>query len=135
MKQSTSQVGYGLTIWPICASHGPLTLTLVTSHTVTLSGLMLEHAVSLTIACGRAMRVGNERIERDATFTTTADNVPPVISAVAASPSNRGATITWTTDEASTILGRIRCDRRRMAARRRLPRRWSRVIRRVTSPG
>src|SRR4030095_9168528 len=45
---------------------------------------------------------GNERISSDAIFTTAGDTVPPVISAVAASPAVQGATITWTTDEAST---------------------------------
>src|SRR4030095_2988445 len=73
---------------------------LVTSHSVTLSGLTSNTLYHYRVRSRDAS--GNERISSDGTFTTTADTVPPVISAVAASPSVQGATITWTTDEAST---------------------------------
>jgi len=75
--------------------------------TVPLSGLsantMYHYDVTVTDSSG------NSRTSGDYSFTTsaTADTTPPVISAVAISGvTSSGATVTWTTDEASTSLVR-----------------------------
>jgi glucose/arabinose dehydrogenase len=91
-------VEYGLT-----TSYGtssPLNSALVTSHTVTLSGLTGNTIYHYRVKSKDAS--GNLAASDDFTFTTTADEKSPVISAVAASNlTASAATITWTTDEAS----------------------------------
>ena len=94
---STSQVEYGLT-----TAYGSTTVlapALVTSHTVTVSGLTQGTLYHYRVRSRDAS--GNERISSDFTFTTS-DTVPPVISNVVTSPAAQSATITWTTDEGST---------------------------------
>ena len=78
---------------------------LVTNHTITLSGLTANTPYYYRVRSKDA--AGNLATSANFTFTTTAglflpDNTPPVISRVAASGlTSTGATITWTTDEAS----------------------------------
>ncbi len=94
-EASTSQVQYGTT-----TSYGSTTTldsNLVMSHAQTLSGLtagtLYHYRVVSTNANGTTY-------SPDYTFTTLA---PPAISAVAASGiTSSGATITWTTNQAST---------------------------------
>ena len=94
-QASTSQVQYGTT-----TSYGSTTTldtSLVTSHSQTLSGLaagtLYHYRVISTNANGTST-------SSDYTFTTLG---PPAISSVAASAiTNSGATIGWTTDQAST---------------------------------
>jgi hypothetical protein len=97
---SDSQVEYGPT-----TSYGTSTTldaTMVTSHSVSISGTtastLYHYRVKSRNTAGLLTTSGDD------TFTTTAtvDTTPPVISAVTAtSITNTGATITWTTDEAS----------------------------------
>ena len=102
----TSQVEYGLTT--AYGSTTALDSALVTSHTVTLSGLTSNTLYHYRVRSRDAS--GNERISSDATFTTAGDTVPPVISAVAASPAVQGATITWTTNEGRYQSSRVWAD-------------------------
>ncbi len=98
-KPADSQVEYGTT-----TSYGfisPLDASLVTSHSVVLSGLqsgtLYHYRVRSKDAAGSIAVLG------DFTFTTTgADTTPPLISNVASSNvAASGATISWTTDEPS----------------------------------
>jgi Concanavalin A-like lectin/glucanases superfamily/Purple acid Phosphatase, N-terminal domain len=99
-EQSDSQVEYGTT-----TSYGSSSTpdsTLVTSHTCNLSGLtpatLYHYRVKSTDISA------NPATSADFTFTTssTPDTTPPIISAISAtSITDTGATITWTTNEAS----------------------------------
>ena len=84
-EASTSQVDYGLTT--AYGSTTALDSAQVTSHTVTLSGLTSNTLYHYRVRSRDAS--GNERISSDATFITTGDTVPPVISNVAAPPGDR----------------------------------------------
>jgi len=92
---SNSQVAYGLT-----SSYGTLSTletALVTSHSVTLSGLQASTTYHYQVQSTDSS--GNLSTSADFTFTTLS---PPVISAVSAgSISSSGATIAWTTSTAS----------------------------------
>ena len=99
-EASDSQVEYGTTT--AYGSSTPVDSTLVTSHSVTLSGLQASTLYHFRVKSKDA--AGNEATSGDFTFTTAAeaDTTAPVISAVtstAITPS--GATLTWSTDEAS----------------------------------
>ena len=97
-KASDSQVEYGTT--NAYGSSTPLNSTLVTSHSVTLSGLPASTPWHYRVKSRDA--AGHLAVSADFTFTTTADTAAPVISAVsAASISSSGASIKWTTNEAS----------------------------------
>ncbi|MGB6685790.1 MAG: fibronectin type III domain-containing protein [Candidatus Acidiferrum sp.] len=92
---TTSQVNYGTT-----AAYGQksaLNSALVTSHSVTLSGLTastLYHFQAVSVDGS-----GNQVLSADFTFTTAATAPLPTISAVASSNiTTTGATITWTTN-------------------------------------
>jgi len=76
--------------------------TLVTSHSVTLSGLEPDMTYHLTLISEDAD--GNENTsERDLTTSAQADVTPPVISGVVASSiTDLTATITWKTNERAT---------------------------------
>ena len=94
-QASTSQVQYGTTT--SYGSSTTLDTSLVTSHSQTLGGLaagtLYHYRVISTNANGTST-------SSDYTFTTLG---PPAISSVAASAiTNSGATIGWTTDQAST---------------------------------
>ena len=97
-ESADSRVDYGLD-----TSYGSSVTdaTLVTSHSITLTGLDPEtiYHYQVTSADGS----GNTAFSADFTFTTgTADTTAPVISDVAASEiTDKAATITWTTDESA----------------------------------
>jgi len=99
-EPATSQVEYGLT-----TSYGSTTLlasTLITSHSVSLSGLSVGTTYHYRVKSKDAEE--NERISGDYTFTTaTPDTTPPVVSGVSASDiTTSAATISWATDELAT---------------------------------
>ncbi len=93
-----SQVEYGTT-----TSYGQSTAvnaTMVTSHSVALSGLSASTAYHYRVKSKDA--AGNLATGGDFTFTTTAvaDTTPPVITGVSAGAiTASGATVTWTTNE------------------------------------
>jgi phosphodiesterase/alkaline phosphatase D-like protein len=97
-EPATSQVEYGLT-----TSYGSTTTldsNLVTSHTVTLSGLTAGTTYNYRVRGADA--AGNEGPSGNFTFTTTSvgDTTPPVLSNIQATAvTATEATITWTTDE------------------------------------
>ncbi|HEY3016693.1 MAG TPA: DUF4082 domain-containing protein, partial [Nocardioides sp.] len=97
-ETSDTQVEYGLTT--AYGSSTTLNTAMVTSHSQTLSGLSANTLHHYRVKSRDA--AGNLATSGDFTFTTAADTAPPVISAVAASAiTSTGATIGWTTDEAS----------------------------------
>ena len=93
---ATSQVDYGTTV-----SYGystTLDSSLVTSHTVALSGLAPGQLYHYRVRSKNS--AGAESVSGDYTFTTAVDPTPPVISNVqVASVSYSDARITWTTDD------------------------------------
>jgi hypothetical protein len=97
---SDSQVEYGTT-----TSYGSTTTlatTPVTSHSVPITGTASSQLYHYRVKSRNTS--GLLTTSGDNTFTTTAavDTTPPVISAISAgTPTETGATITWTTDEAS----------------------------------
>jgi len=99
-EASDSQVDYGLS--SAYGSSSALDATLVLSHTVTLSGLAASTTYHYRVKSRDA--AGNLATSADSTLTTMAppDTTPPVISGVAAgSITTSGASVSWTTDEAS----------------------------------
>jgi|GEM_PF-1975065 len=100
-EAATTQVEYGLT-----TAYGNLTTlnpTLLTAHTQTLTGLTASTLYHYRVRSRDA--AGNEAISADFSFTTAAppDTTPPVVSGVTSSAiTTSGATISWTTNEAST---------------------------------
>ncbi len=98
-ESATSTVNYGLNTSYGTASSSS---SLVTSHSISLSGLTASTAYHFQVASADAS--GNVATSSDYTFTTTAvpDTTPPVISSISSgSLSTSGTTITWTTDEAA----------------------------------
>lgn len=95
----TSQVDYGTTTQ--YGSSTTLDTNSVTSHSVALTGL--EAATTYDFRVRSKDSTGVEVPSANFTFTTTSTAPPqgPVISAVSASPTANGATITWTTDKAA----------------------------------
>ncbi|MBN1569652.1 MAG: fibronectin type III domain-containing protein [Acidobacteria bacterium] len=97
---SDSQVEYGTS-----TSYGSSTTldsTLLTSHSQALSGLTPSTVYHYRVKSRDS--AGNQATSTDNTFTTSAppDTTPPTISNVAGSGiTTTGATITWTTNEAS----------------------------------
>jgi hypothetical protein len=100
-EAATSQVDYGLT-----AAYGissALNGTLVTGHSITLSGLTPSTTYHYQVNSEDGSK--NLASAGDFTFTTTAapDTTPPVITGVTAGLlTSTDAVITWTTDEAAT---------------------------------
>ncbi|TAK08903.1 MAG: hypothetical protein EPO39_03545, partial [Candidatus Manganitrophaceae bacterium] len=95
-----SQVEYGTTT--AYGSSTALDTATVTSHSMTLSGLSSSTVYHYRVRSKDAS--GNAATSGDLTFTTAAppDTTPPTISNVASgSITGSGATITWTTNEAS----------------------------------
>ncbi|MBI3606761.1 MAG: fibronectin type III domain-containing protein [Nitrospirae bacterium] len=102
-EASSSQVEYGTTT--AYGTSSALAATLVTSHTMTLTGLAPSTTYHFRVTSADA--AGNAAASTDKTFTTssTPDTTAPVISnVVASSITSSGATVTWTTDEGSTSL-------------------------------
>ena len=96
-EASDSQVDYGTTT--AYGSSTTLDTSMVTSHSQALSGLSGSTTYHYRVKSKDA--AGNLATSGDFTFTTS-DSTPPVISAVATSGvTATGATITWTTNEAS----------------------------------
>jgi hypothetical protein len=99
-ESSDSQVKYGTT-----SSYGALSTlnaSLVTQHSVTLSGLLPATLYHFKVASQD--NLGDGSLSDDYTFTTAAagDVTPPVISGVnASSLTSVSAVIGWTTNEAS----------------------------------
>ncbi|MCU1328810.1 MAG: hypothetical protein JWN34_4180 [Bryobacterales bacterium] len=96
-QQSDSQVEYGTT-----TAYGASTALapgLVTSHSVGLTGLapntLYHYRVKSKNASGRLTTSG------DFTFTTASTGGPVISAVTASSITNTGATIAWTTDQAS----------------------------------
>ena len=100
-QASTSLVNYGTTI-SYGSSSTPNT-SLVTSHSVTLTGLTAGATYDFDVVSANASSVSGT--SANFTFTTTGTATPPVISNVATSGiSSYSVTITWTTDQATTSL-------------------------------
>ena len=95
---ANSQVDYGTS-----TSYGqssPLDSSMVTSHSVSLSGLSASTLYHYRVKSTDAY--SNQATSADYTFTTSAASAPPTISAVAASNvTASGAMITWTTNVAA----------------------------------
>ena len=99
-EASDTQVEYGTTT----AYGSPTTLngSMVTAHSQGLSGLAASTTYNYRVRSKDA--AGNQAVSGNFTFATTAapDTTAPVISAVTSSGmSATGATISWTTNEAS----------------------------------
>lgn len=97
-EPSTSQVEYGTTL-----AYGlafPLDTTLVTSHSVDLSGLESDTIYHFRVKSKD--EAGNEAISVDYTFSMP-DTIAPTISDVTVSGiTENSATVTWTTNEPAT---------------------------------
>ncbi len=94
---SDSQVDYGLT-----AAYGistALNAVLVTAHSQVLSGISAATLYHFRVHSKDA--AGNPAVSGDYTFTTRALSLPPVLSAISASPYFSTATVTWVTDKAA----------------------------------
>jgi hypothetical protein len=96
-EAADSQVEYGTST--AYGSSSPLATMLVTSHSVSISGLAPATAYHYRVRSRDA--AGNLAIGADASFTTTAvaDTTPPTLAAISASTGTQTATITWTSDE------------------------------------
>ncbi len=96
---STSTVQYGTSV-----SYGNVSSSkvFVTAHAIVITGLASNTLYHFRVASGDA--AGNAATTGDYTLQTAVapDVTPPVITAVASSTSISSATITWTTNEAST---------------------------------
>jgi hypothetical protein len=99
-EASDTQVQYGTTT--AYGSNTTLNSTKVTSHGVSLTGLAASTTYHYRVLSRDA--AGNLTVSADFTFTTAAapDTTAPTISGVGSSGlSSSGATVAWTTDEAS----------------------------------
>ena len=97
-EASDSQVEYGQST--VYGTWSVLGTASVTSHSVVLSGLIGSALYHYRVYSRDA--AGNRVVSADASFTTAADTIAPTISAVTVGTvTEKTATITWTTDEAS----------------------------------
>ncbi len=98
-EASSSQIEYGTTT--SYGSSTTLNSNMVTSHSVTISGLAGSTTYHFEVVSTDAS--GNQAVSSDFTFTTPVpDLTPPVLSAITStSITATSATITWTTNEAS----------------------------------
>jgi phosphodiesterase/alkaline phosphatase D-like protein len=97
-ESSDSQVEYGTST--AYGSSTTLDTSLVTSHSVALSGLAPSTVYHYRVKSKDS--AGNQAVSSDFTFTTAtgADTTPPTISGVAASAiTTSGVTISWSTSE------------------------------------
>jgi hypothetical protein len=98
-QSSSSQVNYGLTT--TYSSSSTLDPTLVTSHSVTLTGLAPGATYNFDVMSADSSAVSST--STNYTFATTGTAPPPVITNVGSSSVTSGtATITWTTDQVSS---------------------------------
>src|SRR5262249_28972401 len=98
-QASSTDVNYGLaTAYGSSVSNS----TLVTSHSAVLNNLTCNTVYHYEVSSMNA--AGQTSTSADQTFTTGTCSVPPVISAIIATPSSTSATITWTTDQNSTTV-------------------------------
>lgn len=100
---ATTQLDFGLTTG--YGSYSVLDANIVTSHTVTLSGLTSSTLYHYRVKSRDA--AGNLTTSSDYTFTTatTQDTTMPVISNIGTGNiTQTDATVTWTTDAASTSM-------------------------------
>jgi len=113
-QPSSSQANYGKTT--SYGSSSPLDTTLVTAHSVTLSGLAPGTAYDFDVASTNA--AAQSTTSPNASFSTPASTAtPPYVGYVAAwGINNTGATVTWSTDVpantqlaygATTALGQL----------------------------
>ena len=102
-EPTTMQVSYGTTSAYTASS--TLDSTLMTSHTVMLSGLSPNTTYHFQARSADA--VGNTATSTDQMFMTTTststDATAPTISSIAAMASTTGATISWMTNEPTTM--------------------------------
>ena len=100
-QASSSQVAYGTTT--SYGSTSPQNNSLVTSHTVTLTGLTPGTTYDFDVSSVNSAVISTT--SANSTFSTTSVAGPPVISQVLASQlTTTSATITWTTDQGSSSL-------------------------------
>ncbi len=100
-EPSSSQVNYGPTT--AYGSSSTLNSALVTSHSVTLTGLIAGTTYNFDVISANSG--GSQSTSTNSTFTTTGTAGTPVISSVASTAiSTTSATITWTTDQATSSL-------------------------------
>jgi hypothetical protein len=100
-QATSSQVNYGLST-SYTSSSTPDT-TLVTNHSVTLTGLSAGATYDFDVVSADA--AGLSATSTNSTFSTTGTAPPPAISNVSSSGVTSGtATIAWTTDEASSSV-------------------------------
>jgi len=100
-QSASSQVNYGLaTTYTLSSTLNP---TLVTSHSVTLTGLNPGATYDFDVVSADSSALSST--STNYTFTTTGTAPPPVITNVGSSSVASGtATITWTTDQASSSV-------------------------------
>jgi len=97
-QASSSQIEYGIT-----TAYGSMTTvdpTLVTSHSQVLTGLLAATVYHYRVRSTNAS--GTQGISGDFTFTTLAAPTPVISNVLAGSITSSGATITWSTDQASS---------------------------------
>ncbi len=109
---STSEAADGQIEYGKSTTYGASTncnSSLATSHSGSLTGLTAGTLYHYRVKSKDA--AGNQAVSGDTTFTTVSgggtppgDQTPPTISGVTATPSSTGATITWSTNEASDGL-------------------------------
>jgi hypothetical protein len=98
-QAASSLVNYGVTT--TYTSSSALNSSLVTAHSVTLTGLTLGTTYNFDVVSANSS--GTSATSSNTTFTTTGSAPAPVISAVSSSNVTSGtATITWTTDQAAS---------------------------------
>ena len=95
---SSSQVNYGTTT--AYGSQSALNSSLVTTHSVTLTGLTLGTTYNFDVVSANASNTSVT--SGNFTFATTAAPAPVISAVTATSITSTSATITWTTDQASS---------------------------------
>jgi phosphodiesterase/alkaline phosphatase D-like protein len=99
---STSRVDYGTSATAL--SLNASNATLVTSHSITLTGLTAPttYYFRVTSVDGSGNSATSPVTSSSPASFTTVDTTAPVITAVTATPGSNSATIIWSTNEAST---------------------------------